>query len=198
MGSSLETPSALLEDGPCPRASTQNCTFFPIHRTTATLDHPGGCVGAWCPAQLLIPPKPTCGPSRQGHGSQRCKSLWLPLSCPGDTAQSPMAPTGSPSSLGMPGTLPGWSTGFPYMRKSHLPMSHWGWSWIQYDHLLLRSLAGEHWAVATPCYSGPPPAKAPAGRPLWREQQGVMGDGSSHGTPGWPLAPNILARPLED
>lgn len=92
VGGSPETPSALLGDGPHPQACTQNCTFFPIHRTVTAPEHSGDCVGAQHPAQLPFPPILTHAPSRQGCGSQWYKSFWLPLSCPGYTAQSLMAP----------------------------------------------------------------------------------------------------------
>lgn len=100
VGGSLETPSALLGVGPHPRACTQNCTFSPIRRTMRAPEHPGGCVGARHPAQLPISPQPTRAPSRQGHGSQWYKSFWLPVSYPGDIAQSPMAPQRLPQQSG--------------------------------------------------------------------------------------------------
>lgn len=198
-----ESLGSLLEGSPHPRACTQNCTFFPIHRTMATPEHSGGCVGAQHPAQLPHPPTPppqTARASRiQGHGSPWHKSLRLPLSCPGDTAQSPKAPQPLASSLGMLGPPPGSSTGFRYMERPHLPVSRWGWSWLRCDHSLPRSLHGrEHRAAATRLLPGVPCSQSTGQRVLsGASSEERQAKRSFCSISGWLLGPNILARPLK-
>lgn len=98
-------------------------------------------------------------------------------------------PDGSPSSLGMLGPLPRWSTGFRCMERPPLPMSHQGWSWHRGDRSLLHSLHGNTGLWQPPCSQGSSPAKAPGrGVSAAGERQAT---GSSCNNPAWLPAPNI-------
>lgn len=70
-------------------------------------------------------PPNTRVPSRQGHSSWWARSLWLPLSCSGDTAESQWHPTAAAAFWTCWIPLPRWSPAFCYMEWPRLPMSPW-------------------------------------------------------------------------
>lgn len=70
-------------------------------------------------------PPNTRVPSKQGYGPWWARSLWLPLSCSGDTAESQWHPTAAAAFWTCWIPLPRWSPAFCYMEWPHLPVSPW-------------------------------------------------------------------------